>query len=148
MMLFRLFWAGEYKKFILKKLFQIENRSLDLFIYFFFCRSIQNYGKKYQSNDSQFETYAFFRAFGDFIEIFSFSLIIGAVMGCITALISFYFHSSSFSNKNFFFFQIFLFLTVENTWPNILGLEIFHCWNLLCLFWCPTVRFSLPKLAI
>ncbi|EEB20474.1 sodium/hydrogen exchanger, putative [Pediculus humanus corporis] len=56
--------------------------------------SIQNYGKKYQSNDSQFETYAFFRAFGDFIEIFSFSLIIGAVMGCITALISFYYHSN------------------------------------------------------
>lgn len=56
----------------------------------FIRRAIQNYGKKYQSNDSEFETYAFFRAFGDFIGIFSFSLIIGAFMGCVTALISFY----------------------------------------------------------
>ncbi|KAL0268570.1 UNVERIFIED_CONTAM: hypothetical protein PYX00_010457 [Menopon gallinae] len=50
--------------------------------------AIQNYGKKYQSNDSEFETYAFFRAFGDFIGIFSLSLIIGAFMGCVTALLA------------------------------------------------------------
>lgn len=50
--------------------------------------AIQNYGKKYQSNDSEFETYAFFRALGDFIGIFTLSLLIGAVMGCVTALLT------------------------------------------------------------
>lgn len=56
------------------------------------CRcfsSIQNYGERYQSGTGGFETKAFFKALGDFFGIFMLSLIIGAVMGCITALISF-----------------------------------------------------------
>ncbi|CAG2059186.1 unnamed protein product, partial [Timema podura] len=52
-------------------------------------RAIQNYGERYQSGSGGFETNAFFRAFGDFIGIFTLSLLIGALMGCITALISF-----------------------------------------------------------
>lgn len=52
-------------------------------------RSIQNYGERYQSGTGGFETQAFFRALGDFFGIFTLSLLIGALMGCITAIISF-----------------------------------------------------------
>ncbi|CAH0724724.1 unnamed protein product, partial [Brenthis ino] len=50
--------------------------------------AIQNYEKRY-SNDGGFEITAFLAAIGDFIGIFSLSLLIGAFMGCLTALISF-----------------------------------------------------------
>ncbi|RZF39242.1 hypothetical protein LSTR_LSTR010336 [Laodelphax striatellus] len=50
--------------------------------------SIQNYAERYQSGSGKFESYAFFRALGDFIGIFSLSFTIGAVMGCITALLT------------------------------------------------------------
>ncbi|XP_067009188.1 sodium/hydrogen exchanger 6 isoform X2 [Anabrus simplex] len=50
--------------------------------------AIQNYAERYQSGSGEFETYAFFRALGDFIGIFSLSLLIGAVMGCLTALLT------------------------------------------------------------
>ncbi|XP_039292281.1 sodium/hydrogen exchanger 6 [Nilaparvata lugens] len=50
--------------------------------------AIQNYAERYQSGSGKFESYAFFRALGDFIGIFSLSFIIGAVMGCITALLT------------------------------------------------------------
>ncbi|KOC65499.1 Sodium/hydrogen exchanger 6 [Habropoda laboriosa] len=54
----------------------------------FVIGSIQNYGERYQSGSGGFETVAFFQAFGDFVEIFSLSLFIGATMGCITALLT------------------------------------------------------------
>ncbi|KAL0901705.1 hypothetical protein ABMA27_006893 [Loxostege sticticalis] len=50
--------------------------------------AIQNYEKRY-SNDGGFEITAFLGAIGDFIGIFSLSLLVGAFMGCLTALISF-----------------------------------------------------------
>lgn len=50
--------------------------------------SIQNYGERYQSGSGGFETKAFFKALGDFFGIFMLSLTIGAVMGCITALLT------------------------------------------------------------
>ncbi|CAH1965055.1 unnamed protein product [Acanthoscelides obtectus] len=50
--------------------------------------SIQNYGKRYQSGSGGFETKAFFKALGDFFGIFMLSLVIGAVMGCVTALMT------------------------------------------------------------
>ncbi|CAF4790184.1 unnamed protein product [Pieris macdunnoughi] len=50
--------------------------------------AIQNYEKRY-STDGEFEITAFLQAIGDFIGIFSLSLIVGALMGCFTALISF-----------------------------------------------------------
>lgn len=53
-------------------------------------RSIQNYAERYQSGSGGFETKAFFQALGDFFGIFMLSLVIGAVMGCLTALISFF----------------------------------------------------------
>lgn len=52
------------------------------------CRAIQNYELRY-SNDGGFEITAFLGAIGDFIGIFSLSLLVGALMGCLTALISF-----------------------------------------------------------
>lgn len=55
---------------------------------FFVYRAIQNYEKRY-SNDGGFEITAFLGAIGDFIGIFSLSLLVGAFMGCLTALISF-----------------------------------------------------------
>lgn len=57
--------------------------------YILFCSSIQNYAELYQSGSGGFESTAFFKALGDFVGIFMLSLMIGAVMGCITALISF-----------------------------------------------------------
>lgn len=54
-----------------------------------YFRSIQHYGKKYQLGTGGFEIKAFFQAVGDFFGIFILSLLIGTVMGCITALISF-----------------------------------------------------------
>nr|CAI5843477.1 unnamed protein product [Callosobruchus analis] len=50
--------------------------------------SIQNYGKRYQSGSGGFETKAFFKAVGDFFGIFMLSLMIGAIMGCVTALMT------------------------------------------------------------
>ncbi|KAL1123386.1 hypothetical protein AAG570_002468 [Ranatra chinensis] len=50
--------------------------------------SIQNYVERYQPGSGGFETYAFFLAFSNFLEIFSLSLIIGSVMGCVTALLT------------------------------------------------------------
>uniref|UniRef100_A0A1I8PEA1 Sodium/hydrogen exchanger n=1 Tax=Stomoxys calcitrans TaxID=35570 RepID=A0A1I8PEA1_STOCA len=49
--------------------------------------AIQNYGEHY-SRTGEFETYAFFRALGDFFGIFMLSLLIGAMMGCFTALLT------------------------------------------------------------
>lgn len=49
--------------------------------------SIQKYDKHYSSSGG-FETIAFFRAIGDFCRIFTLSLMIGAVMGCATALMT------------------------------------------------------------
>lgn len=53
----------------------------------FLCSSIQKYDKHYSSSGG-FETNAFLRAVGDFCQIFTLSLIIGAAMGCITALMT------------------------------------------------------------
>ncbi|KAH8263244.1 hypothetical protein KR044_006439 [Drosophila immigrans] len=53
--------------------------------------AIQNYGEHY-SNSGEFETSAFLRALSDFFTIFFLSTLIGAVMGCFTALISFLKH--------------------------------------------------------
>ncbi|CAG9816591.1 unnamed protein product [Phaedon cochleariae] len=50
--------------------------------------SIQNYENRYQSGTGGFETKAFFKAAGDFFGIFMLSLLIGAVMGCVTALMT------------------------------------------------------------
>ncbi|XP_050741322.1 sodium/hydrogen exchanger 6 isoform X5 [Drosophila biarmipes] len=49
--------------------------------------AIQNYGEHY-SNTGEFETSAFLRSLSDFFSIFLLSLMIGAAMGCLTALIS------------------------------------------------------------
>lgn len=49
--------------------------------------SIQKYDKYYSSTGG-FEAKAFFHSVGDFCRIFSLSLIIGAVMGCATALMT------------------------------------------------------------
>ncbi|XP_017852708.1 sodium/hydrogen exchanger 6 isoform X4 [Drosophila busckii] len=49
--------------------------------------AIQNYGEHY-SNSGEFETSAFLRSLGDFFSIFLLSLMIGAVMGCFTALLT------------------------------------------------------------
>ncbi|XP_065719536.2 sodium/hydrogen exchanger 6 isoform X5 [Drosophila suzukii] len=49
--------------------------------------AIQNYGEHY-SNTGEFETTAFLRSLSDFFSIFLLSLMIGAAMGCLTALIS------------------------------------------------------------
>ncbi|XP_061385778.1 sodium/hydrogen exchanger 6 isoform X5 [Danaus plexippus] len=53
--------------------------------------AIQNYEKRY-SVDGGFEITAFLAAIGDFIGIFSLSLLVGAFMGCLTALISKFTH--------------------------------------------------------
>ncbi|XP_017770600.1 PREDICTED: sodium/hydrogen exchanger 7 [Nicrophorus vespilloides] len=50
--------------------------------------SIQNYAEKYQSGTGTFETVAFFKAVWNFFAIFMLSLLIGAVMGMITALMT------------------------------------------------------------
>ncbi|XP_030556713.1 sodium/hydrogen exchanger 6 isoform X3 [Drosophila novamexicana] len=49
--------------------------------------AIQNYGEHY-SNTGEFETTAFLRSLSDFFCIFFLSLLIGAVMGCFTALLT------------------------------------------------------------
>lgn len=49
--------------------------------------SIQKYDKQFSSTGG-FETLAFFRAVADFCRIFTLSLVIGAAMGCITALMT------------------------------------------------------------
>lgn len=49
--------------------------------------SIQKYDKHYSSTGG-FEAGAFFHSVGDFCRIFSLSLLIGAVMGCVTALMT------------------------------------------------------------
>ncbi|XP_034128881.1 sodium/hydrogen exchanger 9 isoform X3 [Drosophila guanche] len=49
--------------------------------------AIQNYGEHY-SNSGEFETTAFLRAMSDFFSIFFLSLLIGAAMGCFTALLT------------------------------------------------------------
>ncbi|KAH8251321.1 hypothetical protein KR032_007993, partial [Drosophila birchii] len=57
--------------------------------------AIQNYGEHY-SNTGEFETTAFLRSLSDFFSIFLLSLMIGAAMGCLTALsleLIPYFHS-------------------------------------------------------
>ncbi|KAH8352979.1 hypothetical protein KR084_007903, partial [Drosophila pseudotakahashii] len=48
--------------------------------------AIQNYGEHY-SNTGEFETTAFLRSLSDFFSIFLLSLMIGAAMGCLTALL-------------------------------------------------------------
>lgn len=60
----------------------------DFYFKMYFFRAIQNYGEHYSST-GEFETYAFFQALSDFFGIFMLSLLIGALMGCLTALISF-----------------------------------------------------------
>ncbi|XP_037709288.1 sodium/hydrogen exchanger 6 isoform X2 [Drosophila subpulchrella] len=49
--------------------------------------AIQNYGEHY-SNTGEFETTAFLRSLSDFFSIFLLSLMIGAAMGCLTALMT------------------------------------------------------------
>ncbi|XP_016987509.1 sodium/hydrogen exchanger 6 isoform X4 [Drosophila rhopaloa] len=49
--------------------------------------AIQNYGEHY-SNTGEFETTAFLRSLSDFFSIFILSLMIGAAMGCLTALMT------------------------------------------------------------
>ncbi|XP_055902535.1 sodium/hydrogen exchanger 6 isoform X4 [Eupeodes corollae] len=49
--------------------------------------AIQNYGEHY-SKTGEFETNAFFMALSDFFCIFMLSLLIGATMGCFTALLT------------------------------------------------------------
>ncbi|XP_067621472.1 sodium/hydrogen exchanger 6 [Eurosta solidaginis] len=49
--------------------------------------AIQNYGEHYSSTGG-FETNAFFRSLSDFFGIFMLSLLIGATMGCFTALLT------------------------------------------------------------
>nr|XP_036217875.1 sodium/hydrogen exchanger 6 isoform X15 [Bactrocera oleae] len=49
--------------------------------------AIQNYGEHYSSTGG-FETNAFFRSLSDFFCIFMLSLLIGATMGCFTALLT------------------------------------------------------------
>ncbi|KAK0180515.1 hypothetical protein PV327_006145 [Microctonus hyperodae] len=58
--------------------------------------SIQNYGTRYQTGTGSFETVAFFKALSDFIRIFGLSLLIGATMGCITALLTKFTHVRDF----------------------------------------------------
>ncbi|XP_047019338.1 sodium/hydrogen exchanger 7 isoform X3 [Helicoverpa zea] len=53
--------------------------------------AIQNYELRY-SNDGGFEITAFLGAIGDFIGIFSLSLLVGALMGCLTALMTKFTH--------------------------------------------------------
>ncbi|XP_047985373.1 sodium/hydrogen exchanger 6 isoform X5 [Leguminivora glycinivorella] len=53
--------------------------------------AIQNYEKRY-SNDGGFEITAFLAAIGDFIGIFSLSLLVGAFIGCLTALMTKFTH--------------------------------------------------------
>ncbi|XP_045494293.1 sodium/hydrogen exchanger 7 isoform X16 [Colias croceus] len=53
--------------------------------------AIQNYEKRY-STDGEFEITAFLAAIGDFIGIFSLSLIVGALMGCLTAFMTKFTH--------------------------------------------------------
>lgn len=64
-----------------------KNHSFSHNFHRFYCSSIQNYDKHYSSTGG-FETNAFFKAVGDFGRIFTLSLIIGAAMGCITALMT------------------------------------------------------------
>jgi hypothetical protein len=52
-------------------------------------RSIQKYGEHHTGNSGTFESKAFLLAVTDFIAIFSASLMIGTLMGCLTAIISF-----------------------------------------------------------
>uniref|UniRef100_A0A336LGG0 Sodium/hydrogen exchanger n=1 Tax=Culicoides sonorensis TaxID=179676 RepID=A0A336LGG0_CULSO len=49
--------------------------------------SIQNYGEHY-STTGDFESHAFIKALGDFFGVFFFSTVIGATMGCCTALMT------------------------------------------------------------
>ncbi|XP_037960713.1 sodium/hydrogen exchanger 6 isoform X3 [Teleopsis dalmanni] len=49
--------------------------------------AIQNYGEHYSST-GEFEINAFFKSLSDFFCIFMFSLLIGATMGCFTALLT------------------------------------------------------------
>lgn len=49
--------------------------------------AIQKYGDNYASSDG-FEAEAFFKSLGDFLRIFSLSLIVGASMGCVTSLLT------------------------------------------------------------
>ncbi|XP_045777549.1 sodium/hydrogen exchanger 7 isoform X8 [Maniola jurtina] len=53
--------------------------------------AIQNYEKRY-SVDGGFEITAFLAAIGDFIGIFSLSLLVGALIGCLTALMTKFTH--------------------------------------------------------
>ncbi|CAG9581250.1 unnamed protein product [Danaus chrysippus] len=62
--------------------------------------AIQNYEKRY-SVDGGFEITAFLAAIGDFIGIFSLSLLVGAFMGCLTALISFSINLTHYSYRKF-----------------------------------------------
>lgn len=67
----------------------LNTRYLNFDCFIIVYSSIQNYAEHYQSGSGGFEPVAFFMAVGDFVKIFSFSLIIGASMGCSTAMISF-----------------------------------------------------------
>uniref|UniRef100_A0A182K3T6 Sodium/hydrogen exchanger n=1 Tax=Anopheles christyi TaxID=43041 RepID=A0A182K3T6_9DIPT len=49
--------------------------------------AIQNYGEHYSSN-GEFEGHAFLRSLGDFFSVFALSLLIGASMGCVTAMMT------------------------------------------------------------
>ncbi|XP_058818510.1 sodium/hydrogen exchanger 7 isoform X2 [Topomyia yanbarensis] len=57
--------------------------------------AIQNYDEHYSST-GDFEGHAFLRSLGDFFSVFFFSLLIGASMGCITALMTKFTHIRDF----------------------------------------------------
>jgi len=69
------------------------------FLYLTHFRAIQSYSEKYNPNHSGFEMVAFFQAVGEFLLIFSLSLILGSTLGIATALV-FIFFSTSFPQFN------------------------------------------------
>ncbi|XP_039434549.1 sodium/hydrogen exchanger 7 isoform X3 [Culex pipiens pallens] len=57
--------------------------------------AIQNYGEHYSSS-GDFESHAFLRSVGNFFSVFFLSLVIGASMGCCTALMTKFTHIRDF----------------------------------------------------
>lgn len=72
----------------------------------YFSSSIQNYAELYQSGSGGFESRAFFKALGDFVGIFMLSLMIGAVMGCITALIFFFVNAHTYKTYSLYILSL------------------------------------------
>lgn len=53
----------------------------------YYFRAIQSYGDKYSPTHGGFEMVAFFQAVGEFLLIFTLSLILGSTLGIATALV-------------------------------------------------------------